>query len=128
MAGMVLLFILTLPLFLLLIHLGLLPPWRPWGSKGHATGGVCPEHASPRSQAIRLNTRGRLSCSCRQPESLHLNSASQLPPVDCPLLIEVGHALVPAHRESFVQSRDHELTFLLADGSKITGRYRWTYP
>lgn len=64
--------------------------------------------------------------SCQGP---HLNSANQLPPVDCPLLIEIqpGH-LVAASRTSFITKRNREMDYLLADGRTITGRYRWTYP
>lgn len=64
--------------------------------------------------------------SCQGP---HLNSASQLPPVDCPLLIEIQPGeLVAASRISFITKRNREMDYLLADGSTITGRYRWTYP
>ena len=59
----------------------------------------------------------------------HLNPAELLPPVDCPLLIEVEPGrLVQAARTGFVESRDREMEYRLADGSMIVGRYRWTYP
>jgi hypothetical protein len=58
---------------------------------------------------------------------VHLNSASQLPPVDCPLIIEVDGQLVEAMRTKFVESRDRELTFQTKAG-EIVGRFKWTYP
>lgn len=59
----------------------------------------------------------------------HLNPAEQLPPVDCPLLIEVEPGrLVQAARTRFVESRDREMEYRLADGTTLVGRFRWTYP
>ena len=61
-------------------------------------------------------------------EPAHLNRPDHLPPVGCPLLIEVGGALVKAHRTGFIADRDRQMEYQLADGTTITGRYRWTYP
>lgn len=58
----------------------------------------------------------------------HLNDPSALPPVGCPLLIEVGGALVKAHRTGFIAERDRQMEYQLTDGTTIIGRYRWTYP
>lgn len=57
-----------------------------------------------------------------------LNGADQLPPVACPLLIEVDGALVKAERTEFVQHRGQDMVYRLADGSTLLGRFRWTYP
>lgn len=62
------------------------------------------------------------------PPDLHLNTPSMLPPVDCPLVILVGHELLRATRTSFVQHKGAELTYQLADGSEIVGRFPWSYP
>ena len=61
-------------------------------------------------------------------EPAHLNDPSTLPPVGCPLLIEVGGALVKARRTGFIAERGRQMEYQLADGTTITGRYRWTYP
>lgn len=59
----------------------------------------------------------------------HLNSAGSLPPVACPIMIELpGQGLKRAERTGFVAHKDNQLEYILADGSKIIGRFRWTYP
>ena len=57
-----------------------------------------------------------------------LNSSDVLPPVGCPLLIELSHILVPATRTGFIKSKSAEMEYRLANGCLIHGRYRWTYP
>ena len=60
---------------------------------------------------------------------VHLNPASSLPPVDCPLVIELPSGLlVRATRTAFVKQQDDLLTYTLADGTTVIGRYRWSYP
>lgn len=62
-------------------------------------------------------------------ERVHLNSASALPPVECPLLIEVEpDYLVPAERTGHVAARGVEMEYRTSDGATILGRFRWTYP
>lgn len=59
----------------------------------------------------------------------HLNDASLLAPVDCPLVIETEPGvLVEARRTVFVPDRKGQMEYQLLDGSLIRGRYRWTYP
>lgn len=59
----------------------------------------------------------------------HLNPAGSLPPVDCPLLIELGPGkLVAAVRPSFIPRKSSPMTYRLSDGSMTEGRFRWTYP
>lgn len=58
----------------------------------------------------------------------HLNPADQLPPVACPLLIEVCGELVRAERTGIIANRADEMGYRLADGSFIQGRFPWTYP
>lgn len=58
----------------------------------------------------------------------HLNSKYVQPPVDCPLLIEVEGKLIRAHRENWELSKESEMEFILPNGGKLVGRYRWTYP
>lgn len=57
----------------------------------------------------------------------HFNPASQLPPVDCPLIIKVNGVMVKAHREQYAISKDSQLEYVTNDGI-IMGRYEWTYP
>lgn len=60
---------------------------------------------------------------------MHLNPAEQLPPVDCPLLIETEPGLlVQAVRTTFVERKGREMEYRLNDGTTVLGRYRWTYP
>ena len=59
---------------------------------------------------------------------IHLNPASQTPPVDCPLLIEVDGQLLRVIRYEWARSHSDVLYFYLLDGGMITGRYRWTHP
>lgn len=61
-------------------------------------------------------------------EPVHLNPADQLPPVDCPLLIQVDGELLQAERTSFIASRDRAMVYRLNDGREIEGRFPWTYP
>lgn len=73
--------------------------------------------------------QGRLPCACKTEPGPHLNSADKLPPVDCPLLIEIQpYRLAAASRTSFITTRDRQMEYRLQDGTIITGRYRWTYP
>ena len=60
--------------------------------------------------------------------NIHLNPASQTPPVDCPLLIEVDGQLVRVIRRQWARSHNAPLAFYRPDGVLIMGRYRWTYP
>lgn len=59
---------------------------------------------------------------------IKLNPAEQLPPVRCPLLIEVDGELVRASRTGYIESKDRAMEYKTADGVVIHGRYRWTYP
>ena len=59
----------------------------------------------------------------------HLNHASALPPVACPLVIDVPQrGMLRAERTSFVTQKGNEMEYRLSDGSTIIGRFRWTYP
>jgi len=64
----------------------------------------------------------------RQGEVMWLNSNGALPPVDCPLLIELPNVLLPATRSGFITKKSDEMEYRLPNGSLIHGRYRWTYP
>jgi len=60
---------------------------------------------------------------------MHLNSADDLPPVDCPLLIEVAPGEVKrAHRTAFIASTERTMTYQTTEGEQLSGRFRWTYP
>jgi len=62
----------------------------------------------------------------------HLNSADQLPPVDCPLVILVHwrglDRLKRATRTSYLSQRDGQMEYQLSTGEVIVGRFQWTYP
>lgn len=75
------------------------------------------------SEVFRLNR-----AQTRQPE-VHLNPADKLPPVDCPLLIEVMEGyLVPARRTGIIENKSADMEYRLVTGDTIQGRFRWTYP
>lgn len=60
---------------------------------------------------------------------VHLNPAGDLPPVNCPLLIELEPGvLVHAERTGFISDRNRDMEYLLASGKVIHGRFAWTYP
>lgn len=62
-------------------------------------------------------------------ETVHLNSAGNLPPVACPLLIEIAPGrLVRAERPTAVANRNDDMAYRLTDGNVIQGKLRWTYP
>jgi hypothetical protein len=62
-------------------------------------------------------------------EDLKLNPPELLPPVGCPLLIQVEEArTVRASRTSHIADKNRQMEYLLSDGSRITGRFWWTYP
>lgn len=59
----------------------------------------------------------------------HFNPASQLPPVDCPLVLKLNDgSTIRVTRPSFVENRSDDLTFVTEVGSTILGRWPWTYP
>lgn len=58
----------------------------------------------------------------------HLNAASLLPPVACPLLIEVDGRLRRAERTGIIANKADGMEYRLDDGSLIYGRFPWTYP
>lgn len=64
------------------------------------------------------------ACTC---SAEHLNSETNLPPVNCPLMIAVGDYLLPAVRPSFVERRGNALVYLV-EGREVSGQFRWTYP
>lgn len=67
-------------------------------------------------------------CLMRQMERPHLNPADLLPPVSCPLLIEVDGAVLRAERTGIIPNKQDGMEYRLDDGALIYGRYPWTYP
>ena len=61
-------------------------------------------------------------------ESIFLNNSGSLPPVDCPLLIQVGDVLMPAVRTGIIPKKSASMEYRLKNGNLIHSRYRWTYP
>lgn len=54
--------------------------------------------------------------------------AERLPPVDCPLVINVNGAHLHATRISYLQEKNGQMDYRLASGVVIRGRYPWSYP
>lgn len=62
-------------------------------------------------------------------QDFHLNPADKLPPVECPILVEIApQRLVAAERTGFISSKGSEMEYRVSDGNVIMGRLRWTYP
>jgi len=59
---------------------------------------------------------------------LHLNHPSLLPPVNCPLAINVGGEIVKARRTGFIENKERDMTYETQDGQLLVGRFQWTYP
>lgn len=58
-----------------------------------------------------------------------MNRPERLPPVDCPLLIELPDgSRVRAERTRHVAARGLGMEYRLSDGSLIIGAFPWTYP
>lgn len=58
----------------------------------------------------------------------HWNSATNLPPVGCPLVINFYGFAWRVERAAHVESRDRILTYTVAPGVTIRGRFMWTFP
>ena len=62
-------------------------------------------------------------------QAVHLNAPSTLPPVGCPLLIEIAPGrLVNAQRIGYVADKGSDMEYRVSDGNVILGRFKWTYP
>ncbi|KAE8546126.1 hypothetical protein [Marinobacter nauticus] len=63
-------------------------------------------------------------------QEVWLNSSSLLPPVDCPLMVEVEgvNCLVAARRTRFISKKTDNMEYQIFTGQTIHGRLRWTYP
>lgn len=58
-----------------------------------------------------------------------LNPPERLPPVCCPLVIELPCGrLVRAERTGHVEQRGREMEYRLDDGRLIVGHFKWSYP
>lgn len=58
----------------------------------------------------------------------HLNAPELLPPVECPLVIDIGGEYRTAERTGHISDRDSDMNYRLHDGLVISGRFAWTYP
>lgn len=62
-------------------------------------------------------------------EDLKLNPPEMLPPVGCPLLIQVEEArVVRASRTSHIADKSRQMEYQTEDGGVLHGRFWWTYP
>lgn len=59
----------------------------------------------------------------------HWNRPEHLPPVGCPLVIQVPTlGVLRCERTSHVADRSQELTYQIKPGWTLTGRFMWSYP
>lgn len=60
------------------------------------------------------------------------NSADMLPPVGCPLELNLGarygYDTAYGERLAHIEQKDRAMTYKLSTGEVITGRFPWTYP
>ena len=55
-------------------------------------------------------------------------SAERLPPVGCPLVINLGATVAHGERISHLEHKGGEMDYLLSTGQVVKGRFAWTYP
>lgn len=80
-------------------------------------------------QLLRTAIKFAPTEAVQQRPEVHLNAADKLPPVDCPLLIEVMKGyLVLAQRTGIIENKRADMEYRLVTGETIQGRFRWTYP
>ena len=56
------------------------------------------------------------------------NRAALLPPVGCPLVIQIDGAAVHAERTNHLTDKTGQMDYKLSGGQVIRGRYEWSYP
>ena len=56
------------------------------------------------------------------------NSAERLPPVGCPLVINLGAGIAHVERISHLQDKAGDMDYRLSTGEVIRGRFEWSYP
>ena len=56
------------------------------------------------------------------------NNPERLPPVACPLVINVNGEAVRATRISHLSDKNGQMDYRLAAGDVIRGRFPWSYP
>lgn len=61
-------------------------------------------------------------------QSYEWNNPERLPPVDCPLVINVNGVTMSATRISHLSDRGGEMDYRLAAGEVIRDRFPWSYP
>ncbi len=60
---------------------------------------------------------------------MKFNSPDHLPPVGCWLLIKLNaDEVIKAMRTTYIETRQHEMTYVSESGDKHVGRFEWTYP
>lgn len=64
----------------------------------------------------------------QQPTEYEWNGAERLPPVGCPLVININGLAVKATRVSHLSDRSGQMDYRLVAGDVIRGRYQWSYP
>lgn len=96
-------------------------------TRWYRRGDVVDERVTP-IPTERIDGYWAISSEQLDAERPHLNPADLLPPVTCPLLIEVDDRLLRAERTGIIPNKADGMEYRLDDGSLIYGRYRWTYP
>lgn len=67
---------------------------------------------------------------------LHLNAPEHLPPVGCPILVEVDETLLLVERTAFVEQRGRDMTYRVLNHERspiqpeirLVGQLKWTFP
>lgn len=62
----------------------------------------------------------------------HWNDPNVLPPVGCPLVLNLGalydHVIAFGERVDHLAQRDRQMTYQLSTGELVVGRFAWSYP
>lgn len=57
------------------------------------------------------------------------NPPERLPPVGCPLLIQIPYGRIErAVRTGYLENRSQQMEYELESGEVVRGRFLWTYP
>lgn len=68
----------------------------------------------------------------QQPTVYEWVSPEHLPPVGCPLVLNLGHEydfdVAHAERISWLREKNGHMDYRLSTGEVISGRYEWSYP
>jgi len=64
----------------------------------------------------------------KRPEAYQWNAPEHLPPVRCPLVLNINGDIAYGERISHLSDRRGLMEYELSTGQIITGRFPWSYP